>query len=74
MDAFRMGFPHVKRGGYYCIEDLHSFASPQHCDAPENVMQWLTRIATEMQARGADASARVLPSDVWHDIDTSDLN
>lgn len=67
--SFLLGWKTVNRGGLYCIEDLHTYASEQHSDTPENVMQWLTRIATEMQGRGAEASGKVDALDTWNDID-----
>jgi hypothetical protein len=33
-------------------------------------MAFLTRIATEMQGKGAKAMGRPEPSDLWSDIDT----
>lgn len=68
--AFAMGWSKIKPGGYWIIEDCHTYASPQHSDGSENLMHWLCRIATEMQGKGADASGRVEPTDQWHEVDT----
>lgn len=68
-EAFRIGWPFVKPGGFWVIQDLHSYAAPELCDAKENVAQWLCRIATEMQGRGAKASGKVEPTDRWASID-----
>lgn len=68
--AFAIAWPFIKPGGFYCIQDLHSYAAPELCDALEDVMEWLTRIATEMQGRGAKASGKVDPTDTWADLDT----
>lgn len=69
-ESFRIIWPLVKPGRFYVIADLHSYAAPELCDAKENVMQWLTRIATEMQGRGAQASGKVKETDRWADLDT----
>jgi hypothetical protein len=63
-------FPLLAPGGLYCIEDLHSFAAPELCDAPENIMQFLTYIAEELQGEGAKAKGRVEATDKWASIDT----
>jgi len=68
--AFKFGWPKVRPGGYWIIEDLHTFASPQHCDAQLNLMQWLTSICIEMQGQGADGSGRVEATDTWVTVDT----
>lgn len=69
--AFNYYFPNwLNPGGLYFIEDLHSYAAPELSNGPENIMQYLTRIATEMQGRGAKASGKVEPGDVWASIDT----
>lgn len=68
--AFKIALPLVKPGGYWCCQDLHSYAAPELCDAPENIMQFLTSIATEMQGEGAKASGKVERDQPWHDIDT----
>lgn len=70
IEAFRLAWPLVKPGGWYVVEDLHTYAAPELCDAPENLMQFLTRLATEMQGRGAMASGKVDASDQWASIDT----
>jgi hypothetical protein len=68
-EAFRLGWCKVKPGGLWVVEDLHVYASPQHCDIEgENVMQWLTDIATQMQGKGADAAGRVEATDRWCSI------
>lgn len=68
--TFETLFPMLSARGLYCIEDLHSYAAPELSDGPENIMQYLTRIATEMQGRGAQASGKVEAGDVWASIDT----
>jgi hypothetical protein len=72
IECFKLAWPHVLGGGYYIVEDLHSYAAPELLGAPgsENVMQWLTRIAVEMQGRGAAARGKVEPDDLWASIDT----
>lgn len=70
-EAFRMGWQKLKPGGLYCIEDLHTWASPQHCDAEKNVMEWISGICLKMQGRGADAAGRVEATDLWVDLDTA---
>ncbi len=67
--AFEFFWPRIVPGGFYCIEDLHSHAAPELCDGPENIMQFLTRIATELQGRGAKAVGRPEPTDSWPDVD-----
>lgn len=70
-EAFRLGWQKVKPGGFWCVEDCHVYVSPQHCDIPgQNVMQWLTGIAIDMQGQGADASGRVEATDKYVSIDT----
>lgn len=68
-EAFGIIWPMIKPGGFWCCQDLHSYAAPELCDAPENVMQWLTRIATQMQGRGAQDSGKVNATDRWASID-----
>jgi len=68
--AFGIIWPFIKPGGFWCCQDLHSYAAPELCDGPENIMAFLTRIATEMQGKGAKAMGRPEPSDLWSDIDT----
>lgn len=68
--AFQHCWPLIVPGGYYCCEDLHTYASPQHTDSPENIMQFWTRIATEIQGRGASACAAVEVGDLHSSIDT----
>lgn len=68
--AFEHLLPKLKPGGLYFCEDLHTYASVQHSDGPENIMQYLTRLATEMQGRGPNACGRVDPWDKWGLIDT----
>ena len=67
--AFGIIWPFVKPGGFWCCQDLHSYAAPELCDGNENVMQWLTRIATEMQGHGAKAVGKVYPTDQWSEVD-----
>lgn len=59
----------VNPGGFYCIEDLHSYAAPELCDCRTNIMEFLTAFAEDMQGQGAKAVGRVLPSDDWPDLD-----
>lgn len=70
IQAFQIAWPLIKPGGFWCCQDLHSHAAPELCDAPENIMQFLTRIATEMQGKGAKASGRVELDSPWATIDT----
>lgn len=61
---FNLLWPHVKRGGYYTIEDLHTYASPQHCDVPGmNVMDWIHKAAVAIQAKGPLGQAKRVPGD-----------
>lgn len=70
-EAFKYGWSKVKPGGYWCIDDLHTYASPQHCDIPdENVMDWLLCMTVQMQGRGADASGKIEATDKWCSIST----
>lgn len=59
----------LKPGGLYIIEDLHTHASPAHCDG-YNIMVFLTSICQSMQGRGPEASGKVEPSDKWASIET----
>ncbi len=68
--SFEILWPRVAPGGFYSIEDTHSYAAPELCDGPENIMAFLTRIATEMQGRGAKDVGRVFDLDKWASIDT----
>jgi len=70
LKSFHNLWPRVAPGGFYCVEDLHTYAAPELCDSSENIMQFLTRIATEMQGSGAKAIGKPEPSDLWPDIDT----
>ncbi len=67
--TFEILWPRIAPGGFYCVEDTHSYAAPELCDSKENIMQFLTRIATELQGRGATAVGRVEPTDRWADVD-----
>ncbi len=68
--CFDMAWPKVKPGGYYIIEDCHSYGAPELSAGPENLMQWLTRMATEMQDLGATGRGKRGPDRPWSDIDT----
>lgn len=59
----------LKPGGLYIIEDLHTHASPAHCDG-KNIMTFLNGICTEIQGKGDRASGKVEPSDKWESIET----
>lgn len=59
----------LKPGGLYIIEDLHTHASPAHCDG-KNVMTFLNGICTEIHGRGDRASGKVEFSDKWASIET----
>ncbi len=63
-------WPRLKAGGLYFIEDLHTYASPQHCDGPVNIMEFLASICVQMQAKGPDGKARPEIGEQWGDIDT----
>lgn len=69
MKCFWTLWRNVAPGGFYCIEDLHSYAAPELCDDKTNIMEFLTAIATDMQGKGAKAVGRVEPSDDWPDLD-----
>ncbi len=69
MKSFYFFWPRVVPGGFYCIEDLHSYAAPELCDNKTNIMQFLNVIATDVQGMGAKAVGRVLPTDNWPDVD-----
>lgn len=69
MKCFYTLWKNVVPGGFYCIEDLHSYAAPELCDGKCNIMQFLTTIATDMQGKGAKAVGRVESSDDWRDVD-----
>lgn len=68
--SFFILWPRLAPGGLYFIEDLHTYASPQHCDGPTDIMQFLTGICREMQAKGPDGKARREPGDLWPDVAT----
>jgi len=70
LKSFNNLWQRIAPGGFYCFEDLHSHAAPELCDGPENIMAFLTRIATEIQGKGAKAIGKFEPSDLWSDIDT----
>ncbi len=60
----------LKLGGIYVIEDLHTYASPQHCNAKLNIMEFLCNTITQMQGIGAAASGKVDTAQPFHQIDT----
>lgn len=68
--SFLSLWPRLKVGGLYFIEDLHTYASPQHSDGPVNIMQFLASICEQMQAKGPDGRARREIGDQWPDIET----
>lgn len=68
--SFLMLWPKLKTGGFYFIEDLHTYASPQHSDGPLNIMRFLVGLCEDMQAKGPDGRARHEIDDAWTDIET----
>jgi 8-demethyl-8-(2-methoxy-alpha-L-rhamnosyl)tetracenomycin-C 3'-O-methyltransferase len=53
--AFEELFPHVKSGGFYCLEDLHTSWWPEYNNngkAP--ILPWLYEQVDEMSSRGRD--------------------
>lgn len=69
--VFEAVWPMIEPGGFYCCEDLHSCHSPQHRDAHLTFIEYLARVATQMQdPAGAMGSAKPNPDHPWPDIET----
>lgn len=69
MDAFDIGWPMVKPGGMYIIEDCHSVHSPQLSNTHLNIIEYFGRIACAMQdEKGALGCAAPDPGNPWHSI------
>lgn len=62
-------------GGVYCCEDLHVVHSPQHRDMHIDFLDYVNRLAHEMQdTAGAHGSALPSPRDKWHSIESIALH
>lgn len=69
-DAFKILWPHIAKGGFYCIEDTHAGWSPQHTVHGPGMFFRLQLMAEEIQtARGADACGKKIEGEKWYDID-----
>ncbi len=55
--SFHHLWPHMRPGGYYCIEDLHAYYWPRA--NPDDAMQWLVELAHDCAGRGAINNARL---------------
>lgn len=60
----------LKPGGLYVIEDLHTYASPMHCDGGKNIIRFLNEICIELHGKGDTAVGKVTPNDKWASIET----
>ena len=60
----------LKPGGLYVIEDLHTYASPAHCDGGKNIIRFLNDICIEIHGKGDRAVGKVDPNDKWASIET----
>lgn len=71
IDAFTISWRHVKPGGFYIIEDLHSVHSVQLSDMSFSIIGYLCRIAEQMQdPKGAEGQGRYNPEHRWSDIES----
>ena len=69
VDAFNLGWGHVKPGGMWIVEDTHSVYSTQLTNTGTNIIQHFSNIATKMQdRRGAEGCAAPDPSNPYHSI------
>ncbi len=55
--SFHHLWPHMRPGGYYCIEDLHAYYWPR--SNPPDAMQWLIELAHDCAGRGVINNARL---------------
>lgn len=67
IECFKFMWLQIASQGYYCIEDLHTFKSPQHSSGA-NILHYLCGLAEQLQAVWPDERAIRKPTDTW-DID-----
>lgn len=70
IDAFDLGWKHVKPGGIWIVEDCHSVHCRQLTDLPFNIIEFYAKIAVAMQdERGAQGCAAPDPKNPWHSVE-----
>lgn len=74
IEAFNVLWPRVYPDGMFICEDLHCVHSVVHCDHPFNIINYMAKVACDMQdPRGATGSAKYNPEHRWSDVESITL-
>lgn len=74
IETFNILWPSLIPGGQYVVEDLHAIHSKQHSDHPLNIVQYMAKVASDLQdPNGATGSAKYNPYHPWSDLESITL-